>query len=46
MHGLLPEDEAAAWVRANKGGKGGAASTPVKARPTSAAVKRPAGETY
>jgi hypothetical protein len=44
MHGLLPEDEAAAWVRANKGGKG-AASTPVKSRPTSAAVKRPAGET-
>jgi hypothetical protein len=37
MHGLLPEDEAAAWVRANKGGKGAAASTPVKA-----GAKRPA----
>lgn len=36
MYGLLPEDEAAAWVKANKGGRG-AASTPVKA-----AAKRPA----
>lgn len=40
MHGLLPEDEAADWVRANKGGKGAAAGTPVK-RPVSGA-KRPA----
>lgn len=37
MYGLLPEDEAAAWVRTNKGGRGAAASTPVKA-----AAKRPA----
>jgi len=35
MHGLLPADEAEAWVRGNKGGRG-AASTPVKA-----AAKRP-----
>lgn len=41
MYGLLPEDEAAAWVKANKGGKGAAAGTPVK-RPVSGA-KRPAG---
>ena len=41
MYGLLPEDEAAAWVKANKGGKGAAAGTPVK-RPVLGA-KRPAG---
>lgn len=35
MHGLLPADEAEAWVHGNKGARG-AASTPVKA-----AAKRP-----
>lgn len=41
MYGLLPADEAEAWVRANKGGKGAASSTPVKA-----AAKRPACEFF
>jgi hypothetical protein len=40
MYGLLPEDEAADWVRSNKGKGAAAASTPVKA-----AAKRP-GELY
>ena len=33
QHGLLSEDEALAWVRANKGAK----ATPVKSRPSSGA---------
>jgi hypothetical protein len=36
IYGLLPEDEAADWVRSNKGKGAAAASTPVKA-----AAKRP-----
>jgi hypothetical protein len=37
MNGLLSREEAEDWVRANKGGRGAAASTPSKAP-----AKRPA----